>query len=420
MKNTPFKDYTHRIQKIGKTLGFSEKEIKYLTTPQSIIKKTLTIPGSKKKFPAYRVQFNNARGPYKGGIRFHQDANSDEVKTLAANMAIKTAVVGIPLGGGKGGVQFNPKEYSKKQIEQIARAWSRAMSPYIGVDKDIPAPDVYTTPEIMGYILDEYEKKIKKSEPGMITGKPIALGGSLGRDTATAQGGVFVLKSLLKALSKKAPGKKVVVQGFGNAGAHAADILSKEGFTIVGVSDSRGALYSKRGLKVEEIRHFKDEGKSMKDIYDIWQKDSKKNEVELLSNEEILMSSCDILVLAALDNQLRGDNVDGVQAHIVLEIANGPVTPEADSILLNKKILVVPDILANAGGVVVSYFEWVQNRMQMYWTKEEVHQKLQGIMEKSFKDVWEHHKIANSTLRDASLSIALLRIVEAGRARGHI
>ena len=234
MKNTPFKDYTNRIIFIAKTLGFSKQEVKYLTTPQSIIKKTLTIPGSKKKFPAYRVQFNNARGPYKGGIRFHQDANIDEVKTLAANMAIKTAVVGIPLGGGKGGVEFNPKDYSKKQIEQIARAWSRVMSPYIGVDRDIPAPDVYTTSEIMGYILDEYEKKIRHSEPGMITGKPLALGGSLGRDTATAQGGVFVLKDLLKALGKKAPGKKVIVQGFGNAGAHAARILSKEGFVIVG------------------------------------------------------------------------------------------------------------------------------------------------------------------------------------------
>jgi len=420
MKNTPFKDYTNRIIFIAKTLGFSKQEVKYLTTPQSIIKKTLTIPGSKKKFPAYRVQFNNARGPYKGGIRFHQDANIDEVKTLAANMAIKTAVVGIPLGGGKGGVEFNPKDYSKKQIEQIARAWSRVMSPYIGVDRDIPAPDVYTTSEIMGYILDEYEKKIRHSEPGMITGKPLALGGSLGRDTATAQGGVFVLKDLLKALGKKAPGKKVIVQGFGNAGAHAARILSKEGFVIVGVSDSRGALYSKKGLEVDEIARMKEQGSSIENIYDMWKKDIKKKDIEFLSNDDILVASCDILVLAALDNQLREDNAGGVQAQIVVEIANSPTTPEADVILRDKGVLVLPDILANAGGVVVSYFEWVQNRMQMYWSKEEVNNKLKTIMENSFKDVWEYHTKQDMVLRNAALSIAVLRIIEAGRARGHI
>lgn len=409
-QNTPFKNYLTRLEHAGQILGLSSELVKKLGIPDRVIEKTLSVKlkGKLQKLRAYRVQFNNARGPYKGGIRFHPEANLDEVKALAAAMAIKCAVVGIPLGGAKGGVQFNPKECSREEIEAVSRAWAKAFASFIGANKDVPAPDVYTNAEIMGYMLDEFEKTVGRSEPGVITGKPLALGGSLGRDIATALGGVYVLEELIKTLGLKAKGLRVSVQGFGNAGFNAAKLLHERGFKIVCLSDSKSAIYNKEGFNPEEIQKSKLAGKSLGQIY------PKKT----LTNEELLVSDCEVLIPAALDNQIREDNAGKIKAKIILELANGPTTPEADLILAKKKIIAVPDVLANAGGVTVSYFEWVQNQMGFYWTEKEVFEKLRPIMAKSFAEIWKMSKEKKISLRDGAFVLAVDRIRKAMEARG--
>lgn len=427
MRNTPFNNYLARLKKAGEILNLSKKEIEKLSTPDRIIKKTLKVKlknGKVKNFSAFRVQFNNARGPYKGGIRFHPLAELDEVKSLSALMAVKCAVAGIPLGGAKGGVEFNPKEFGDVDIEKISRAFARAFAPYIGSDKDIPAPDVYTTPEIMAFILDEYEKVIGRSEPGVITGKPLSLGGSLGRDFATGQGGVYVLEEALKFLGLKPKGQRVIVQGFGNAGFNVSKLLYKLGFRIVGLSDSKGGIISEKGFNPEVVEKAKQNKNSLHGIYckgsvcDLKKMNDEK--VRIVTNDELLESPCDILIPAALDNQIRGDNASKIKAKIILEIANGPVTPEADAILDKKGVIVIPDILANAGGVTVSYFEWAQNTSNFYWTLGEVEKRLREIMVKSFGDIWKTHLEKKITLRDSAFCLGLGRIVEAMRARGRV
>lgn len=425
MQNTPFQNYLSRLTETANLLGLSKKETELLSRPNLVIKKTLRVKlgsGKAKNFPAYRVQFNNARGPYKGGIRFHPSADLDEIKALAATMAVKCAVAGLPLGGAKGGIEFNPKEYERQDIEKISRAFARAMAPYIGSDKDIPAPDVYTTPEIMGYILDEYERAIGRSDPGAITGKPLSLGGSLGRDTATAMGGVFVLEETLRALGMKKEGMRVVVQGFGNAGYHAARLLHERGFTIVGLSDSKGGIVSENGFDPIQVEKIKIGKPSLHGIYcegsvcDI--KKLERDRARVVKNKELLTAPCDILVPAALDNQIRADNAGGIKAKIILEIANGPTTPEADAMLEKKGITVIPDILANAGGVTVSYFEWIQNISGLYWQEREVTEKLRAIVAKSFGDVWRISQEKKITLRHAAYCLGIGRLAEALRARG--
>jgi len=408
-----FSRYEERVKKVAKTLGLSDEQTKVLLTPDTIAEPILEIKrddGSMVMIPAYRIQFSNARGPYKGGIRFHPAADRDEVMLLAALMALKTAVVNIPMGGSKGGAQFDPKTYSSSEIERVARAWARAMKDIIGVDKDIPAPDVYTNPEIMGYMLDEYEHVMGHSEPGMITGKPIVLGGSLGRTPATGQGGVFVLEELLDILKMPHKGLRVVVQGFGNVGYAAASILHGLGYIIVGISDSTSAIYSDAGLDPEYVMKIKNEQGSV----------AKVPNVIVMTNEELLVAMCDILIPAALDNQIHKDNAGTIQASIILELANGPTTSEADEILNKRNIHVVPDILANAGGVTVSYFEWVQNRMQYAWTEEEVHARLKTIMVNAFHGVWEQAFRDHISLRDAAYQLSIKRIVDALHYRGKI
>jgi glutamate dehydrogenase/leucine dehydrogenase len=425
MKNTPFDNYLKNLENASLLLGLSEEQKKKLQEPYNIVETEIEVEkdnGEIEKFEAYRVQFNNARGPYKGGIRFHPEADLSEVKALAALMAIKCAVVKIPLGGGKGGVKCNPKELSNDEIERVSRAWARAMSGIIGVDKDIPAPDVYTTGEIMSYILDEFEKIHGRSEPGMITGKPLQLGGSLGRRTATAQGGVYVLEELRRNLGLKAKSLKVAIQGFGNAGHHAAFILQQLGYTIVAISDSKGGMYSKNGIDPHQALRIKEEKGSVNDMYcegsicDMQK--LAQDKVEIISNEQLLECDCDILIPAALDNQIREDNAGKIKAKIILELANGPTTPEADRILEEKGVIVVPDVLANAGGVTVSYFEWVQNRMQYYWTEEEVLEKLKPIMVKAFEKSWTYSKAKNISLREACFVKAVERIITAMTLRG--
>jgi glutamate dehydrogenase/leucine dehydrogenase len=413
--NNPFQNYLDNLGKTAKILGYSDAEIAKLTEPQNIVNTNLEIETSlgKVSFPAYRVQFNNARGPFKGGIRFHPAADLDEVKALAALMAVKCSVVGIPLGGAKGGVTIDPKKYSAKDLELVSRAWARVMAPVIGVDKDIPAPDVYTNGQIMSYILDEFESIVGHAEPGVITGKPLELGGSLGRNIATAQGGIYVLKALIEDLTLDKSSMTVAVQGFGNAGYTAASILHKEGFKIVAVSDSSGGLYDVSGLDPEEINRFKDEtGKGMIEM--------KKDGVKVLTNAELLEVECDVLIPAALDNQITASNAANIKAKIILELANGPTTPEADEILFKKGITLVPDVLANAGGVTVSYFEWVQNRQGYYWTEEEVLAKLKDIITKSYRDVYVLAKDKNIDLRLGAFSLGVKRIMDAMKLRGKV
>jgi glutamate dehydrogenase/leucine dehydrogenase len=412
-KNTPFENYVTRLIRTKDILGYTDNDIEFLKTPQNVIDDTISITrdsGEQAPYKAYRVQFNNMRGPYKGGIRFHPDADIDEVKALAAAMTIKCAVVDIPFGGAKGGVQFNPKTASKKEIQDISRAWARLMAPHIGAHKDIPAPDVYTNGQIMGYILDEYEKITGVSEPGLITGKPLAIGGSLGRDRATAQGGVYVLQTLVKELGRDTEKLRVSIQGFGNAGYTLAILLHDKGYRIVGASDSRGGIYAKDGFDPREVMKIKEEKGSVVDYT--------APGIEILSNEAIIGSECDILVPAALDNQIRADNADTVKAYIILELANGPTTPDADQILESRKIIVVPDVISNAGGVTVSYFEWVQNISSFYWTENEVFEKLEPIMVHAFEAIWKMSTAKQISLRDASFAIAVQRIIEAAKARG--
>ena len=412
---SPYQNYLLRLNEVKALLGYTDADIAALMEPMRVIDTTIDVlrdDGSTESLKAYRVQFNNARGPFKGGIRFHPLADLDEVKALAAAMALKCAVVGIPMGGGKGGVQFDPKTHSEKEIERISRAWAKAMAPYIGVDKDIPAPDVYTTPRIMGYILDEFEKIMDRSEPGLITGKPLSIGGSLGRDTATAQGAAFVLEAYLKTQNKSMSGQKIIVQGFGNAGMNIAKILEEMGAVIVGISDSKSGLYAETGLVLSEVITTKEE----KGGFSSYTKEG----VRSVSNEELLLLPCEVLIPAALDNQIREDNAGKVQTQCILELANGPTTAEADRILATNDVVVIPDVLANAGGVTVSYFEWVQNRMGFYWTKEEVAEKLRTIMQNSFQEVWSLSVEKKAPLRLAAFALAVRRIVDAIRERGRV
>lgn len=415
MQTNPFQNYLQNLARARAALGLTQAELAALGTPDRVIENDLSVETFRgvEIFPAYRVQWNNARGPYKGGIRFHPAADLDEVKTLAALMAIKCAVVGIPLGGGKGGVTIDPKKYPAKDLEAVARAWARAMAPHIGAQRDIPAPDVYTNSQTMAHILDEYEKTVGHEEFAVITGKPIELGGSLGRNIATAQGGVYVLEELTKDLGLKTSDLKIAVQGFGNAGYTAASILHKMGAKIVAVSDSSGGLYDASGLDPENLNNRKEsEKKGLMEFAD--------DRMKAITNAELLEVECDVLIPAALDNQLTASNAANVKAKIILELANGPTTPEADKIFFEKGITLVPDVLANAGGVTVSYFEWVQNRSGDRWSEALVLEKLRAIMVESYRAVRVLGLEKQIDMRLAAFSVGVKRIVEAMKLRGRI
>ncbi len=421
----PFQSYLATLHSTAAVLGLTTADIDALSTPDRIIERTLEVErdsGEKVSLQAYRVQFNNARGPYKGGIRFHPNADQSEVKALAALMALKCAVVNIPLGGAKGGVAFDPKGYSKAEIERVARAFARAFANDIGPDRDIPAPDVYTTAEIMGYILDEYERVHGISAPAVITGKPLALGGSLGRDTATSQGGVYVLEELRIRLGKERSDMRVAIHGFGNVGYHAARILHSLGYRIVALADSKGGLVSERGLDPMAAHRAKHETHSITNLYcegsvcDTVK--MSEDAARVVSPNDVLTMSCDVLIPAALDGVITEENAKDIRASIVLELANGPTTPAADAILKERNILVIPDILANAGGVTVSYFEWLQNRTGERWDEEVVHARLRPLMTDSFNEIWSIHDERDITLRQAAYVLGIGRILEAMRARG--
>jgi len=364
--------------------------------------------GEIKVFKGMRIQYNDARGPAKGGIRFHPDVSIDEVKALSLWMTLKCAIVNVPFGGGKGGVVCNPKELSKRELEALSRGYIKMAANFIGPRKDIPAPDVYTTPQVMAWMADEYEKIKGEHCPGIITGKPIQVGGSKGRGFATAQGGIFILREAIKTLNLDPEKSSIVIQGFGNAGACAAEILEDLGYNIVSISDSKGAIYNRSGLSIHDLIKHKIKTKSVigfqgaKDI----------------TPEEQLSLECDVLFPSALENQIRKDNADSINAKIVIELANGPTTLEADKILFNKGVLVIPDILANAGGVAVSYFEWVQNNTGYYWQEKEVVEKLDAIMTESFRNVFEIHNEYKVDMRTAANILALKRVARAMEFKG--
>lgn len=416
---TPFEQIRLHMRKAMQTLTFTEGEQRIFETPEESIEKEIiytSAGGGSVTARAYRIQFNSARGPYKGGIRFHPDANAEEVKALAAAMAVKCAVVGVPFGGAKGGVMIDPKKMTPSELESVSRAYARAFAHHIGVDRDIPAPDVYTTPQIMAYILDEFEKVTGRSEPGVVTGKPLSLGGSHGRDTATAQGGMYVLDALLKRQKKVPQGMRVAIQGFGNAGSNIARILHDAGYRITAISDSKNTLCIPEGINPHEIDAAKKEGMSIADVVLQLQYENADN--ILCSPEKVLSLETDILIPAALDNQIHAGNVEEVRASIILELANNPITPEADGILHAKGVVVIPDVLANAGGVTVSYLEWVQNRQGYYLTKEEVFKRLLEIMDRASGAVFDMAESRKSSLREAAYEVGISRIHEAMKARG--
>lgn len=409
-----YKNIQNAITSAGKKLGFSDATITNITEPYNVINQSVLVPEIGKEIDMYRVQFNNALGPYKGGIRFHPDVDLDEVKTLAVTMMLKCSLIGIPLGGAKGGATINPRDYSEQQIEAVARTWARTMSTYIGVDKDIPAPDVNTNGQIMSYMLDEFEKTVGRSEPGVITGKPIELGGSLGRTQATSQGGVYVLEKILEFMPELAGDKKIIIQGFGNVGSFAAIILKNLGFTIVGISDSRGAIYKDSGFDVESIADEKNTSRTS--LHEMF---ADVDDVQKISNEDLLVQPCDILIPAALENQITELNADDISAKVILELANNPTNTKADAILKEKGVVLIPDFLANAGGVTVSYFEWVQNRQQYYWTAKEVDERLFTIMNKATDAVYTLSQKESLTLREAGFQIAVERVGKAASLRGN-
>jgi len=364
--------------------------------------------GSVRVFEGYRVQHNIARGPAKGGIRYHPNVSLDEVKALAAWMAWKTAVVNIPFGGGKGGVVCDPRKMSSAELERMTRRFVSEILPIIGPDRDIPAPDVYTDPQTMAWIMDTYSMTVGYSSMGVVTGKPVSLGGSEGRNEATARGCLFVAQEACRVKRMHLKGATVAIQGFGNAGGIAARLFHEQGAKIIAVSDSRGGIVNPRGLDpIKAIRHKEKSGSVVA-----------LPGTSRIRGEEVLELKCDILIPAALENVITSENAAAIEAKIIIEAANGPVTPMADDILARKGCFVVPDILANAGGVTVSYFEWVQDLQNFFWEEGEVNKKLETIMKRAFREVHETAQKYRVSMRVAAYILAVGRVAEATLVRG--
>jgi len=408
--NNPFENAITQLEKANAFAKVEPRIFELIKTPKRIINVKIPVKmdnGQEVSFEGYRIQHNDSRGPFKGGIRYHPNVSMDEVKALSTWMTLKCAVANIPYGGGKGGIIVDPKKLSKSELEKLSRGYIQKIAQFIGPDKDVPAPDVYTDSQIMSWMLDEFEKINGRHIPGVITGKPIELGGSLGRDKATAQGGVFVLEAAVKAL--KFSGKKVAIQGFGNAGSVAAEILYNNGFTIIALSDSKGGIYSEKGINISKLMEHKNKTGTVQNF------PLTKN----ITNNELLELNTDILIPAALENQITISNANKIKAKIILELANGPTTPEADEILFKKGIHVIPDILANSGGVSVSYFEWVQNLQNYYWDLDEVNKKLKKLMQDAFANVFERAQKNKTDFRTGANVLALERVSKAMQLRGY-
>jgi len=402
MENNPFLNAMAQLDRAAKIMHLDKNIHSVLKQPDRVL--TVSIPvrmdnGEVQVFTGYRSQYNNSLGPYKGGIRYHPNVSLDEVKALSFWMMIKCATVNIPMGGGKGGIVVDSKKLSIGELERLSRGYIQKIWYVIGSNKDVPAPDMYTTPQIMGWMRDEYEKLLGHADPGVITGKAIADGGSEGRETATAQGGMYVVKELSKKLGLVPGETKVAIQGMGNVGGFMAKILANEGYKVVAISDSKGGVYSEN-LDLEAVFKHKEETGSVQNL----------SGAQNITNAELLELPVDILVPAAMENQITIDNVNKIKAKIVVEMANGPTTPEADEVLFQRGIILVPDVLSNAGGVTVSYFEWKQNVTNEKWTEAQVFEKLEPIMVNAFNEIWETKEKYNIDLRTAAFVKAIERV----------
>ena len=410
-----------RLEAVFNHIDIDEEVMTRLSVPKRSIIANIPVrmdDGSLRVFPAYRVQYDDTRGPTKGGIRYHPRVNLDEVTSLSFWMTVKCAVAGLPFGGAKGGVTVNPKELSLLEIERLSRGYIRAFADVLGEKRDIPAPDVYTNATIMGWMADEYSMITRRQEPGIITGKPIHLNGSLGRESATGQGALFTLNEFARHKGWEINKTSVAIQGFGNAGYHFARLAQKMGYRVVAVSDSRGAIYDPKGLNVEDVYRFKMDNNELASVYC---DGSVCNMLDFktLTNEELLELDVNVLVLAAMENQITQLNAKEIKAHTVLEIANGPVTPQADEILEEAGIDVIPDVLANAGGVTVSYFEWVQNRAGYYWEEAEVHERLKKNMKRETNLIFDIAQRYKCSLRTAAYIHGVERLAGAIDQRGN-
>ena len=403
-----------RLKDLPHTISLTDAEFTLLNRPQRAYSFSIPVRmdnGGVRVFNAYRVQYNNALGPTKGGIRYHQSVDFEEVKTLAFLMALKTSLAGIPFGGAKGGIQVDPHELSEGELERLTRGFVRAAHAFIGPRIDIPAPDVNTNAQVMAWFVDEYARISGAFEPGVVTGKPLELGGSLGREEATSLGGAYVLDRHIEDSGRTRSELTVAVQGFGNVGRNIARILSEWGYTVVAVSDVSGARYDKNGLAVESLCTEKEEGCVLGEVDSSAQK---------ISNDELLELDVDILIPAALADQITEENAANIKAHTVLEMANAPVSQAADDILAEKGVTVIPDILANAGGVIVSYFEWAQNAGNDYWKLEDVNERLREKIIDAYTRVKSRADKNGHHLRTASYEVAVERILKAERLRGNL
>jgi glutamate dehydrogenase/leucine dehydrogenase len=411
-KINPFQVALKQLEEAAKILNLDKGMFDVLSHPKRVL--TVSIPvkmddGSMRVFTGYRSQHNDARGPYKGGIRYHPDVTIDEVKALSMWMTWKCAIADIPYGGGKGGIICNPKEMSENELERMTRRFAYMISDIIGPHTDIPAPDVYTGGKEMAWIMDTYSAlKGNFVQPELITGKPIPIGGSLGRNEATGRGLAYTVREAAKELGINMKESTIVVQGFGNAGQYSSKLVQDQGGKVIAASDSQGAIINSEGIIADALMKHKKETGSVVGF------DGSRS----VSNEELLETECTILIPAALENQITKNNAGKIKAKIVAEAANGPTTPDADEILYKNGILVIPDILANGGGVTVSYFEWLQNLRRDYWTEEEVNNRLDKNITKSFHDVYDAHKKYNVDMRKAATLLAINRVAEATKIRG--
>ncbi len=400
-----------QLDEVSQLIGLNKSLHGYLRQPKRVLEVSVPVrmdDGAFRMYTGYRVQHNLSRGPGKGGIRFHPDVTLDEVKALAMWMTWKCALVNIPFGGAKGGVICDPKHMSMQELENLTRRFTSEIAIIIGPEKDIPAPDVYTTPQIMAWIMDTFSMIHGYSIPGVVTGKPLSIGGSLGRDKATARGCGYVVDEAMRELGKEIEGATVAIQGFGNAGMYAAQLMAESGYRIVAVSDSRGGVANEKGLDVNQLMAYKSETGSVLGF----------TGGERTDNREVLEFECDVLVPAALEKVITRENAPRIRAQIVAEAANGPTLPEADDILFDRGIMVLPDILANAGGVTVSYFEWVQDLQANFWEENEINDRLKRVMTRAFRETHEQAQRHGVSMRKGAYCVAVARVAEATKLRG--
>jgi glutamate dehydrogenase/leucine dehydrogenase len=420
MSINPFTNATRQLENAAKLIDLDKNVLEILRNPKRVLEVSIPVKmdsGEIKVFKGFRVQYNDALGPFKGGVRFHPKVNLSEVKALAAWMTWKCAVVGIPFGGGKGGIIVDPKKLSLAELERLSRGYIQTLGDFIGPDKDIPAPDVYTTPQIMAWMMDEFSKMKGYNVPGVVTGKPLEVGGTKGRKFSTSQGGVYALQKAVEKMKLDPKKITIAIQGFGNAGSFMAEILYALGYNVVAVSDSKGGIIKSEKFKVKsskldcldvkKIIKFKRETGSVVGF----------PETRTITNDQLLRLDVDVLVPAALENIITEKNVGKIKAKLIIELANGPITPEADIKLEKRGTVVVPDILANAGGVIVSYFEWVQNLQNYYWDEEENISKLKNIIERSFDAIWMKKENLEVSMRLAAYAVAVERVAKTEKLR---